>query len=60
MIKQQFPQLPSLIYAAQILNPGLNLTTLLSRAIFSKYGHYSLESCDDTAIAAALKAFIVK
>ena len=59
LIKQSLPELPALLYAAQILYPGLNLMTIIQRAIFNKYGDYSF-SLNDTQLIEAIKAFIVK
>ena len=61
LIKQSLPELPALLYAAQVLYPGLNLMTIIQRAIQYKYQMYNGgTSLNDTQLIEAIKAFIVK
>ena len=67
MVKMTLPELPALLYAAQILYPGLSLMTIIQRAIRYKYAMYSNErlfnsgaSLNDGQLITALKAFIAK
>ena len=61
MVKMTLPELPALLYAAQILYPGLSLMTIIQRAIRYKYEMYNGgASLNDGQLITALKAFIAK